>query len=112
MSEEVEARLPPVSLHRYPSVREYSRRHKAGEPRQRYLKLDVVNAWETLADVIGVLGDGEDGVADVALIAEVLYSLYPGFNKLLPKGLANLRDLFAAFPGTFEVSRRTERCAV
>lgn len=113
ISKEDEARLPPVaSLHRYPYVREYSRRRKAGEPRQRYLKLDVRNAWETLADVMGVLGDGEKGGANVDLVAEVFYSLCPGFNKLLPKGLANLRDLSAAFPGTFEVSSEGKvRCA-
>ena len=102
---EDEERLPSVaSLHRYPYVREYSRRRRTGEPRQRYLRLHVWNAWETLADVMGVLGDGEDGGADVDLVARVFYSLCPGFNTLLPKGLRNLQDLFAAFPGTFEVS--------
>lgn len=102
---EDEERLPAVSsLHRYPYVREFSRRRKSGEPRQRYLKLEVRNEWETLVDVMGVLGDGEDGGAEAALVAEVFYSLCPGFNRLLPKGLANLQDLFTAFPGTFEVS--------
>ena len=111
ISQEDEARLFAVaSLHRYPYVREYARRRKSGEPRQRYLKLDVRNAWETLADVMGVLGDGEGGGADVDLVARVFYALCPGFNKLLPKGLANLRDLFAAFPGTFEVSSGKVRC--
>ena len=110
ISVEDETNLPPVaSLHRYPYVREYSRR-KTGEPRQRYLKLDVRNAWETLADVIDVLGDHKGG-ADVDLTARVFYSLCPGFNKLLPKGVRNLGDLFAAFPGTFEVSpERKVRC--
>ena len=112
ISMEDETRLPPVaSLHRYPYVSEYSRRRKAGEPRQRYLKLDVRNAWATLADVMGILGDGEGGGADADLVARVFCSLCPGFNKLLPKGLGNLGDLFAAFPGTFEVSpERKVRC--
>ena len=87
-----------------PYVREYSRRRRPGEPRQRYVKLDVKKPWETLGDVIEVLNDREGGGADVDLVVKVFYSLCPGFNKLLSKGLSNLRDLFVAFPGTFEVS--------
>ena len=87
-----------------PYVREISRRRRPGEPRQGYVKLDVKKPWETLGDVIEVLNDREGGGADVDLVVKVFYSLFPGFNKLLPKGLSNLRDLFVAFPGTFEVS--------
>ena len=111
IKEEDEWRLPAVaSLCRYPYVWEYSRRRKRGEPRQRYLKLNVWNAWETLADVIGVLGDGEDGGADVDLVVRMFYAICPDFNKKLPKGLSNLGELFAAFPGTFEVSSGKVRC--
>lgn len=55
-------------------------------------------------DVIDVLGRGEAGGADVELVVKTFYALCPDFNKLLPKSLSDLRDLFAAFPGTFEVS--------
>ena len=68
--------------------------------------------WRTLADVIDVLGRGEAGGADVELVVKAFYALCPGFNKLLPKGLSGLRDLFAAFPGTFAVSPQDKvRCA-
>ena len=100
-----EERMPSVSsLHRYPYVREYSRRIRRGEPTQRYVRLDVNDPWEALGDVMGVLDDGDGAGADVDLVVKVFYSLCPGFNKLLPNGLSSLRELFAAFPGTFKVS--------
>ena len=90
---------------------EYGRCWKRGMPRQRYLKLEVRYPWQTLADVIDVLGCGEEGGADVELVVKAFYSLCPGFNRMLPKGLSRLEDLFRAFPGTFEVSREGKvRC--
>ena len=90
----------------YPYVSEYYRRRKAGEPRQRYLKLDVRNAWETLADVMGILGDGDDSGAYADLVARVLYSLCPGFNGLLPKGVATCKTCSLLSQGLSRCRRR------
>lgn len=85
-------------------LQEYRRRIGQGLPRQRYVRLVVRYPWKALADVIDVLGRGEAGGADVDLVERAVYSLCPEFRKVLPRGLRSLRDLLAAFPGTFEVS--------